>query len=410
MPPPRAPGLNLELRIQLWSYNYEPEPTGIAPLSSAWAIEMHSLGHEVDVVAAHPHYPEPLWGSRLRPYVEERHGVRVLRLPIWVGRQTSAQRLRQELSFTSAATAALPFLGKADVVVAVSPSFPALVPAMLHARAGRTPWVLWLQDLLPEGAVVTGLIKPGRVLTAARWLERTAYRSTSHIIAISETFRDYLLSAGVPAERITRLYNPATLSLGRRSELDETLRQPRVLCMGNIGHSQGLVEIVSALHQEDQRTPIGARLEIAGTGVAATEVRAVAREPLVEMPGLLQGADLERSLGRATLGAVTQRYEGTEFNVPSKLMNYFACGIPVVASVRPHSEVARLIETSGAGWVTDAGEPAAFARAVRDALSDPAALKVRSEAALEYAQREFAPRGLARQAEAVLRGVLSSHA
>ena len=46
----------------------------------------------------------------------------------------------------------------------------------------------------------------------------------------------------------------------------------------------------------------------------------------------------------AAVGLVTQAYDGIDFNVPSKLMNFMAYGIPVVASVRPDSEVARVIE------------------------------------------------------------------
>ena len=88
------------MRIQLWSYNYDPEPTGIAPLSGVWARAMSELGYDLEVVAAHPHYPEPKWGRRLRPYRERRDGIRIWRLPIWVGRANVVERVRQELSFT----------------------------------------------------------------------------------------------------------------------------------------------------------------------------------------------------------------------------------------------------------------------------------------------------------------------
>src|SRR4051794_27563397 len=97
-------------RIQLWSYNYAPEPTGIAPLSTAWASEMKRRGHDIDVVAAHPHYPEPRWGQSSLPYREIRDGVPVTRLPLWIGRQTTQERIRQELSFTMAQTLAIPAL------------------------------------------------------------------------------------------------------------------------------------------------------------------------------------------------------------------------------------------------------------------------------------------------------------
>ena len=85
------------LRIQLWSYNYDPEPTGIGPVSKTLAEGLLARGHEVVVVAAHPHYPSPAWGKRARPYRERRGGIRVIRLPLWIGRETARERYRQEL-------------------------------------------------------------------------------------------------------------------------------------------------------------------------------------------------------------------------------------------------------------------------------------------------------------------------
>src|SRR5205085_10210947 len=47
------------LRIQLWSAHYEPEPTGIGPMSRTFVDALRSRGHDVEVIAAHPHYPDP---------------------------------------------------------------------------------------------------------------------------------------------------------------------------------------------------------------------------------------------------------------------------------------------------------------------------------------------------------------
>src|SRR5439155_24116659 len=121
-------------------------------------------GHDVTVVAAHPHYPAPLWGIRRWPYQERHGGVRVLRLPLWAGRGTSLARVRQELTFTAALAGVAPLLPPADVIVGVSPSFPALASLIAHSRLRRTPWVVWLQDILPEGAATTGILKESALL------------------------------------------------------------------------------------------------------------------------------------------------------------------------------------------------------------------------------------------------------
>src|SRR5579859_4601845 len=111
------------MRVQLWSYNFDPEPTGIGIVSTTLARGLRDRGHQVEVVAAHPHYPEPRWGRRRVPYRDERDGIPVLRLPLWIGRASVGQRLRQELTYAAALATATPFVARPDVLVSASPSF-----------------------------------------------------------------------------------------------------------------------------------------------------------------------------------------------------------------------------------------------------------------------------------------------
>ena len=206
----------MQLRLQLWTIYYAPEPTGIAPVTTLLARLLTERGWEVEVVAAHPHYPEPRWGTRLRPYRESCDGIRVMRVPLWIGRETAAARVRQEASFALVLLASMPLLGKPlmgrpDAMLVVSPSFPALLPAIVNSRLRRLPLALWLHDLLPDGAAASGLLEEGGlVLKASRWLERTAYREADRIIVLSAPFGQNLREKGVPAEKIELIYDPAT--------------------------------------------------------------------------------------------------------------------------------------------------------------------------------------------------------
>ena len=390
------------MRIQLWSYNYDPEPSGIAPLSGVWARAMKARGHEVEVIAAHPHYPEPVWGRGLRPYREWRDGIRVLRLPLWVGRGSAIQRMRQEATFASALSLAAPTLRTPDVVVAVSPSFPALVPTMANARARRIPWVLWLQDILPDGATMTGILAEGRVVQLARQLERVAYRSASKIVVISDSFQDNLRAKGIDESKLVRSYNPASRGI-LDAMRDPSGIDPRVvLTMGNIGHSQNLVNVVRSFEESVALEELGARLVLAGDGEAGPEVRATIQTARVRVTGMLASEPLEHELRRAAIAVVSQGYAGIDFNVPSKLMNFMGYGIPVVASVGPDSEVARIIHASGGGWVTDSADTGALAACLVDLLAQPDALAQRGAAALRFAQLHFSPDKAAERFEATL--------
>ncbi len=378
------------MKLQLWSYNYDPEPTGIAPVSTTLARDLAGRGWEVEVVAAHPHYPEPRWGKRLRPYRERRDGIRVTRLPLWIGRETAAQRMRQEASFASVLLAASPLLGRPDALLAVSPSFPALLPAIVNSKLRRVPLMLWLHDLLPEGASSAGLVdEGGAVMRASRRLERAAYRAAEKVVVLSAPWIDNLRAKGVPDEKLDLVYDPATRGVPATPPPREGATEPRVLVMGNIGFTQGLAPLVRAFEASGEMAERRVRLVITGNGVAADEVRAEIKSDRVEMAGVVDDERLERELRSAALALVSQSYEGTEFNLPSKLMNYMAYGLPIVAAVNPASEAARLVNESGSGWIADSSEPASFPKVVAAALDDQAGQRERAAAAHRYAQEHF---------------------
>jgi colanic acid biosynthesis glycosyl transferase WcaI len=397
------------MKIQLWSYNYDPEPTGIAPLSRVWVHAMRARGHEVEVVAAHPHYPEPAWGMRRMPYREVRDGVPVVRLPLWIGRETGVQRMRQEATFAGALALASPWLGSPDAIVAVSPSFPALGPAMLNAWGRRVPWVLWLQDILPDGAAATGLVDAGPILKAARRFERAAYRAASHIVVLSDTFRENLRDKGVPDAKITRIYNPASRPVATAPRPVGAGEPNAVLTMGNIGFSQNLEAMVRAFEADEQLRAIGATLVLAGDGMAGDAVRAAIGTDRVRVTGIVGDEILTRELERARVALVSQHYEGAEFNVPSKLMNFMGEGLATVASVGSHSEVSRILEACEGGWVTDSAHPEAAARTLAEMLGQPEEVARRGAKALEFARANFTAAHCVVSFEEVLDRVLAAN-
>jgi putative colanic acid biosynthesis glycosyltransferase WcaI len=387
------------MRIQLWSYNYDPEPTGIGQVSRVWAQAMRERGHEVRVIAAHPHYPEPRWGTRLIPYRETREGVLVLRLPLWIGRGSAGERYRQELSFMLAQSMALPMLGRPDVVVSVSPCFPALAPGIAFSRMRRIPWMIWLQDVLPDGAATTGLIDDGLTLRMARRLELAAYRAAAKIAVPSRTFAKNLTAKGVPEAKLDVIYNPATQPPATRPQRSGHSDELRVLSMGNIGYSQGLAQLVRAFESADQG---GVKLVITGAGVAEGDVREEIRSARVEMLGLVDDVRLRHELGAADVALVSQRHDVAEFNIPSKIMNFMAHGLPIVAVVSPGSEAARIVRESGGGWVVNSAQPDGFPRKLHEIAAGRQEIARRGEAAYEYAQGHFTPASIAERFDKTL--------
>jgi colanic acid biosynthesis glycosyl transferase WcaI len=368
---------------------------------------MTALGHEVTVVAAHAHYPEPVWGKRLRPTKSNVEGVELIRLPLWIGRGTAKQRMRQDASFAGSLMAAFPLLPKCDARVVVTPCFPALGTAIAANKLDKTPWMLWVQDILPDGAIDTGLIDAdSKAAIASRKLELASYESAERIAVISDNFQTNLAAKNVPAEKISRIYNPATVDIVDmpRSEFDGAA--PRILVMGNIGYSQGLKKVVREFESSEKLRDIGAKLIITGTGVAADELRASITTDRVEMLGMVSQERLTAELNSATFGLVSQLDTLPEFNFPSKLMNYLAHALPVIASVGPESEVASVIRETGAGWVVNNSVRGELANTIELALDMPGELLVRSAAAHRFATSNLTPQAFASAFEEQLEDML----
>src|ERR671919_558886 len=400
--------------VQLWSSNFAPEPTGIAPVSTVLSDALVERGWEVDVVASHPHYPDPRWGVRRWPYRQRRGDVRLLRLPLLIGRDSARQRLLQEMSIVSSYLAATPVLGppllrKPDVLLVVSPPFPALLAAVINGRLRGLPWVYWMHDLLPDGAVSTGLLdEDSPILRASRWLEREAYEECDAVAVLSQAFADNVLSKGVPPEKVELIYDPATRpfpDLGADGRGAPKEGEIKILSMGNIGLTQGLAPLVAAFERSDEIARRGVKLVITGNGVAVDDVQAEIRSDRVQYLGLVSDERLEHELRSATLALVSQSYTGAEFNLPSKLMNFMAYGLPIVAAVNPAGETARLVDRAEAGWVADSSDPDLFPRTVVAAIDHRDELRRRAKAARGYAEENFCTRAFADSFDRLLRQV-----
>jgi colanic acid biosynthesis glycosyl transferase WcaI len=389
------------LRLQLWSWNYAPEPTAMGPIATLWAEAMRDRGHDVEVIAAHPHYPGPLWGQRALPYRERRNGIAVTRLPLLIGHSSATRRVAEEATYAASAAAAMVVLGRPDAAVVVSPAFVALGPMILRAKLRRHPWVLWLQDILPDAATTTGLLGMSWAVLAARRLELAAYRFADHIVVPSEAFRRNLVTKSIDSTKIDVIPNPATQEIVDRARRRMGGSSPRLVAIGNIGFSQGLSSVVHTL----ERTPHDFQLQIVGTGELAEELRSELRTDRVQMLGLVSEEQLRVELDAADVGVVTQRSDIVEFNVPSKTATMMGRGLPVLASVNPRSEIARIVHESAGGWVCDSANPEELTTLLGGELQNPEERARRGAAALAYAQRNFSVASVADQFELVLQGL-----
>jgi colanic acid biosynthesis glycosyl transferase WcaI len=355
-------------RVLVIGLNYAPEHTGISPYTTAMARGL-SRDHDVQVVTAHPHYPnwqvfEGYGGWRRN----ERHGeVEVRRLRHYVPKNpVGVSRIISEASFAARVLASR--AQRADLVITVSPALLPVLSARALAGLWRVPLGVVVQDLYSRALFEMDLIGR-RGVGLVGGLESRLLQSANGIVAIHERFADTMTDRlGVDSRRVTVIPNWTHVGAPRgdreavRASMgwgDETV----VLHAGNMGAKQGLEAVVdaAALLDSSSRPAQRVRFVLMGNGNRRQELER--RAAGVGSIDIIDGVPEERFadvLGAADVLLLHEQAGIVEMCVPSKLTSYFAAGRPVLAVTDPRSAAAVEITASGAGVLVSPGRPTAL--------------------------------------------------
>ncbi|OUL21947.1 glycosyl transferase [Nostoc sp. T09] len=391
------------MQILIYSYNYYPEPIGIAPLMTELAEGLVKRGHQVRVVTAMPNYPErQIYQSyRGKLYLTEyKNGVQIQRSYVWIRPQPNLlDRILLDASFV--VTSFLPAIigWRPDVIISTSPSLPVCVPAALLGWLRNCPVILNLQDILPEAAIHVGLLKNKFLIKLFTKLEKFAYQSATTISVIADGFVENLLRKGVPSHKIVQIPNWVDVNFIRPlPKEDNQFREIHnlkdkfvVLYSGNIALTQGLETVIKAAamlrHIPDIVFAIAGeakglqRLQQECLNYGADNVLLLPFQPREHLPQMLAAADV---------GLVVQKKNVVSFNMPSKIQVLLASGRALIASVPDNGTAAGAIRQSGGGFVVPPEDPQTLANAILDLYQNPEKVKNLGYKSRQYAVEQYA--------------------
>ena len=392
-----------DMHILIYSYNYYPEPIGIAPLMTELAEGLVKRGHQVRVVTAVPWYPASVIAPQYRGKLyltEERNGVKIQRCYVWSRQErTLRNRILFEVSFVLLSF----FQGlngwRPEVILLTVPGLPVCIPAAILGWLYRAPVVLNLQDILPDAAVHVGLIRNKLMIRVFEFLEKFAYRIAAKISVIADGFTKNLLEKGVLIEKIVEIDNWVDVNFIKPlpQNQDNYFRRENhlegkfiVLYSGNIGLTQPLETLIDAAKRLKDIPNITVvivgnqksleRLERYRQIKQVNNVLLLPLQPREKLPEMLAAADI---------GIVMQKRNVISFNMPSKIQVLLASGRAIIGSVPAEGTAARAIARSGGGIVVPPEDPAALANAIRDLYANPDKLKNLGKQGREYAEKYY---------------------
>jgi colanic acid biosynthesis glycosyl transferase WcaI len=270
-----------------------------------------------------------------------------------------------------------------------------------------------VQDVYPDVAIELGALENKALMGAARRLEAFCYDHADATTVLSEDLRDNVRAKARHPERVHVIPNFVDTTFVRPMDKENAYRREFglegrrvVMYAGNVGLSQSLdtvLECAGALGYEEDVVFVingqgAARAELEQHARGLTNVRFVDMQPPDRLPELLAAADIH---------LVPLRKGLARSSVPSKTYSILAAARPLVASVDPGSEVARVVERSRAGVAVPPEDAEALTKAVRTLLDSTEEMQRMGEAGRAWVESWASPAAVAESYEGLFDRLLA---
>jgi glycosyltransferase involved in cell wall biosynthesis len=140
-----------------------------------------------------------------------------------------------------------------DLVIATSTPLTVAVPALVRKWLRNTPFIFEVRDLWPDVPIQMKAIRNMIVIRLLRWLERTTYRHSAHVVALSPGMLEGVVKH-IPQERTSMIPNMAKIDMFWPRPINQELRNKlglqatsfKVIYFGQMGLSNALDYIIDA--------------------------------------------------------------------------------------------------------------------------------------------------------------------
>ena len=387
------------MRLALISDTYPPMRTSAAVQMSDLAAALRELGVQVTVLVP----DHQATGQKLSASMED--GVSVIRFACPKAKDQSypirvaAEWVTPYLMRNALARNGL-LKDSFDGVVWYSPSifFGPLVNSLKSAN--QCSAYLILRDIFPQWALDMGILKPGPVFWILDKIAQAQYRKADVIGVQSPGNLTFLSEAVAPARRFEVLNNwvRSRPFSGEGINLRGTTLEGRKLLIytGNMGVAQGAGVVLQLAEELQNRTDIGILMVGRGSEVSRLADAAASRklDNLMFHPEV-EPARMPDVLAQGVAGLVLLDPRHRSQNIPGKAVSYLSHGLPTLAVVDGHSDLAELIRSNKVGWVLDSER--ALGPDVAFFFDEIEADQKISERCRSLASRLFSPEAAARQ-------------
>ena len=405
----------------LYLHQYFRTPAQVGGIRSyAFARHFIEQGHKVTMVTV-PYKDSPWTGGGLR-HDWQVDGIDVVDLQAgYAGHAHGTTvayptRILRFSQFAVASSLVVTRLPRPDVVFATSTPLTIGIPALVASKFHRVPLVFEVRDLWPEAPIQMGALRNPIAIALARWLERTLYRHSAHVVALSPGMRDGVVAAGVPPERVSMIPNASDLDLFS-PEIDGAEFRARLgidgrfMCIyfGSMGEANDLTQVVEAARLLQKQGESGLVFVLHGDGKRRPQLEAFCHRH--RLTNVIFSDEIPDKRDLASLVAASDVCMTVYKNVPilytcspNKLFDTFAAGRPAI--VNSPGWLKELVEEHEAGNYARPDDAAHLAERVVFLRDHPEIVSAYGQNARRLAEQRFDRKKLAAQLLSVLESVV----
>jgi glycosyltransferase involved in cell wall biosynthesis len=375
------------MKILYLSQYFPPEmgapAARVSELSRLWA----KAGHDVTVLTGFPHYPSGVvpqeYRAKLRRLImrEDVDGVRVERT--WLAalpNRKTWERILNYTSFTVSAALRGSFLNPPDVVIATSPQLLECLAGLWIAKLKGVPLVFEVRDLWPESLTLdanSGVNRQVRAVLSK--ISDLLHRHSRHIVVVTPAFKKYLIEHyNVAPEKISIVMNGVDPDLFTPSgETDSVVEEFQLggrfvaSFIGVLGNAHGLSTVAYAAARLQETRP-EVLLLLVGEGADKFTVQRlreamglknlliIGQQPRGKIPALIRAS--------SACMVLLKKSEVFKTVIPSKMLEFMACGRPVILGVE--GQARELVETADCGVCVPPEDSASLAGAIEQLYSN----------------------------------------
>jgi len=388
------------MRILFLSHYFPPEVNAPAVRTFEHCREWARCGHEVRVVTCVPNHPQGKvydgYRRRLAMQHETMEGICVHR--IWTYIAANRGFLKRTLGYVSymmSASLAVLRLPRPDVIVATSPQFFCACAGFLTSKLLRRPWVFELRDIWPASITAVGAIRTCVLIRLLEKVELHLYRDAAAVVAQTESFRDNLVSRGIPGGKIhvvTNGVNPDEWHGERAAEARRRLGLDSRFLVTYVG-THGMAHNLETLLRAADRLRNRPDIHFVTVGDGAERDRLLRMRDEMGLDNTTMVGQVARDQAQAYLEAsdacvvILRRTELFRTVIPSKIFEAMAVRKPILLAV--DGQARRVVESADAGIFVEPENPDELAEAVLKLKNAPELCERLGENGRRTVEREY---------------------